>query len=54
MGEYHSVMRWVRIPVVTKLLPGDYQENGDAVYRGRFREVYGAISYEALTGYEGA
>jgi len=54
MGEYHSVFRWVRIPVQTKLLSGDYQENGDSVYRGRFREVYGAVSYEALVGYEGA
>ena len=53
MGEYHSVMRWVRIPIRTKLLSGDFQENGDAVYRGRYREVYGAISYEALVGYEG-
>lgn len=53
MGEYHSVMRWVRVPVQTRMLSGDYQENGDSVYRGRFREVYGAISYEALVGYDG-
>lgn len=52
MGEYHSVMRWVRVPVSTRLLGGEYQENGDSVYRGRYREVYGAISYEALVGYE--
>jgi len=54
MGEFHSVMRWVRVPVQTRLLDGSYQENGDSVYRGRFREVYGAVSYEALAGYEGA
>lgn len=53
MGEFHSVMRFVRIPVQTKMLGGEYQENGDSVYRGRFREVYGAISYEALVGYDG-
>jgi hypothetical protein len=52
MGEYHSVMRWVRVPVQTRLLDGSYQENGDSVYRGRYREVYGAVSYEALVGYE--
>lgn len=52
MGEYHSVMRWVRIPPQTRLLSGDYQENGDSVYRGRYREVYGAVSYEGLVGYE--
>lgn len=54
MGEYHSVMRWVRIPAQTRLLPGDYQENGDSVYRGRYREVYGALTYEGLVGWEGA
>lgn len=54
MGEFHSVMRFVRIPVQTRMLSGDFQENGDSVYRGRYREVYGAISYEAFAGYEGA
>lgn len=53
MGEYHSVMRWVRVPVQTRLLDGSYKDNGDSVYRGRFREVSGAITYEALVGYEG-
>jgi hypothetical protein len=53
MGEFHSVMRWVRVPVQTRLLSGDYEQNGDSVYRGRYREVYGAISYEALVGYDG-
>lgn len=52
LGEYHSIMRFVRVPVQTRLLDGAYQENGDSVYRGRFREVYGAISYEACVGYE--
>lgn len=53
MGEFHSVMRWVRVPVQTRMLSGDLEANGDSVYRGRFREVYGAVSYEALVGYEG-
>jgi phage major head subunit gpT-like protein len=53
MGEFHSVMRFVRVPVQTRLLGGEYQENGDSVYRGRYREVYGAISYEALVGFTG-
>lgn len=53
MGEYHSVMRWVRVPVQTRLLGGEYKDNGDSVYRGRYREVYGAVSYEALVGFEG-
>lgn len=52
MGEYHSVMRWVRKPVATRLLGGEYTDNGNSVYRGRYREVYGAVSYEALVGYE--
>lgn len=54
MGDFHSVMRFKRVPVQTRLLDGAYQDNGDSVYRGRYREVYGAISYEALVGYEGA
>lgn len=53
MGEYHSVFRWTRIPVQTRLLDGSYKDNGDSVYRGRYREVYGAITYEALVGFEG-
>ena len=53
MGEFHSVFRWVRVPMQTKLLSGDFQDNGDSVYRGRFREQYGAITYEALVGFEG-
>ena len=53
MGEFHSVMRFVRVGVQTRLLDGSYQANGDSVYRGRFREVYGAVSYEALVGYDG-
>lgn len=52
MGEFHSVMRFVRVPVQTRLLDGAYKDNGDSVYRGRFREVYGAISYEAMVGYD--
>ena len=52
-GEFHSVFRWKRIPVQTRLLSGDHQANGDSVYRGRYREVYGAITYEALVGFEG-
>lgn len=54
MGEFHSVMRFVRVPIKTRLLPGEYQDNGDSVYRGRYRESFGAVSYEALGGYEGA
>lgn len=54
LGEFHSIMRWVRVPVQTRMIPGEFQDNGDSVYRGRFREVYGAISYEAVVGYNGA
>ena len=52
-GEFHSVMRFVRVAVSTRMLGGEYKDNGDSVYRGRYREVYGAISYEALVGYDG-
>lgn len=52
MGEYHSVMRWVRVPVQTRMLPAEYEPNGDSIYRGRYREVYGAVTYEGFVGYE--
>lgn len=52
-GEFHTVMRFTRVPIQTKLLSGDHQANGDSVYRGRYREVYGAVTYEALVGFEG-
>lgn len=52
LGEFHSVMRFVRVPVQTRLIPSDYEPNGDTVYRGRFRESYGAVSYEGVVGYE--
>lgn len=54
LGDFHSIMRFKRVPVQTRLLDGAYQDNGDSVFRGRYREVYGAISYEAIVGYEGA
>lgn len=52
LGEFHSVMRFVRVPIQTRMRGGEYQENGDSVYRGRYREVYGAISYEGIVGYD--
>jgi len=54
LGENHSVSRWVRTPIETKLIPPENSANGDTVYRGRFREVYGAVSYEGIVGWEGA
>lgn len=54
MGENHSIMRWVRVPVQTKLLSGDFQDNGDTIYRGRYREQYGIVTYEAFSGFEGS
>jgi hypothetical protein len=53
MGDFHSVMRFKRIPIQTKFIPSDYEPNGDAVYRGRYRETYGCVTYEALVGYDG-
>jgi hypothetical protein len=52
LGENHSITRWVRTPISTKLIPPENEANGDTIYRGRFREVYGAVSYEGCVGYE--
>lgn len=54
LGDFHSIMRWVRVPVQTRLIGAEYEPNGDSVYRGRYREVYGAVTYEACVGFEGS
>jgi len=52
LGAKHSNYRFTRIPMETKLIPPENEANGDTVYRGRFREVLGAIDYQSTVGYE--
>lgn len=54
LSSNHSCYRWTRKPITTSLIPPENQENGDTVYRGKYREVSGVISYEGIVGWEGA
>lgn len=54
LGEGHSVNRYVREGVTTDLVPPQYSSNDVYVYKGRFREVVGAMSHEAIVGSSGS
>lgn len=50
LGDNHSVTRFVRTPVFTDLVDYKYQRNNNYIYKGEFREVVGAMSFEGLVG----
>ena len=54
LGQNHSIMRWVRQPVQTTLVNWIYQRNNNYIYKASFREVVGAITYDAIIGSTGA
>jgi hypothetical protein len=54
LGENHNLTRWVRQPLQTDLVDYKYQRNNNYIYKGEFREVIGAITYEGLWGSTGA
>lgn len=54
LGDGHNLTRWVRQPLVTDLVDYKYQRNNNYIYKGEFREVVGAITYEGLWGSTGA
>lgn len=49
----HSLTRWVRQDLVTTMVPWQNQRNNNAIYKGEYREVVGAISFEGLVGSTG-
>ncbi len=53
LSSDHSVTRWVRQGITTDLIDYKYQRNNNYVYKGEFREVVGAISYEGVVGSDG-
>ena len=53
LSDTHSVTRWVREAVNTNLVNYDISRNDVYTYKGRFREVVGAMSYEGLIGSTG-
>lgn len=54
LGKRHKLIRWVRKPVVTNFIPHHFSPEYIAYYRGEYREMYGAITYEGIVGSTGA
>jgi hypothetical protein len=53
LSDEHSVMRFVRQPVQTALTSWEYTRNNTYIYKGEFREVVGAMSFEGIVGSDG-
>ncbi len=53
LAKNHSISRWVRQAVETTLVDWKIQRNNNYIYKGEFREVVGAISYEGSVGSTG-
>jgi hypothetical protein len=54
LSDEHSVMRYVRQAVQTALVDWKYTRNNVYVYKGEYREVVGALSYEGIVGSDGS
>ena len=54
LSDTHSITRWVRESVNTNLVGFEVSTNDVYKYKGRFREVVGAMSYEGVVGSLGA
>lgn len=54
LSDNHSIMRFVRQGVQTDLVPYQYSRNNVYVYKGEFREVVGAMSFEGIVGSDGS
>lgn len=53
LGRQHSIKRWVRVPMETKIVPPDTDLRDRWYYKGRFREVVSPISWEGIVGSNG-
>jgi len=54
LSDEHSVTRWVREAINTSLVDFSISDNDVYKYKGRFREVVGAMTYEGIIGSTGA
>ena len=54
LSRNHSIFRWLRQALQTDLVDYKYQRNNNYIYKGEYREVVGAISFEGLVGTDGA
>jgi hypothetical protein len=53
IGRQHSITRWVRIPVETKLVPPDTDDQDRWTYKARYREVVAPVSWEGAVASNG-
>lgn len=50
LSDNHSIARWVREPLSTGIVSPENTANDAYIYKMKFREVVGAISYEGVVG----
>ena len=50
LSDAHSIMRYVRQGIETALVDWIYQRNNNYIYKGEYREVVGAMTYEGAYG----
>lgn len=50
LADNHSITRWVREGISTDLVDAKYSDNDTHVYKGKFREVVGAMNFEGAYG----
>lgn len=53
LSDNHSITRWVRESMNTNLVDFSISDNDVYKYKGRYREVVGAMSYEGVIGSTG-
>lgn len=53
LSRHHSISRWERQGLQTELIDWRLQRNNNYIYKGEYREVYGALSYEGAVGSNG-
>jgi len=54
LAKNHQVHRFMRQDLVTSLINWDLQRNNNYIYKGEFREVIGAMTYEGSVASTGA
>lgn len=50
LSKNHQIHRWVRQDLQTDLVDSKFQRNNNYIYKGEFREVVGAMTYEGVIG----
>lgn len=54
LSPNHTIYRWVRKPLETRVISWEYSDNDEYVYKARYREQYGIGTYEGVVGSTGA